>query len=379
MAWRDQLHSASFRGAPFEVTTGTINVGRRVAAHEYPQRDQPWLEDMGRRKREYKIEAYVIGPDYMAARDRLLAAVEQPGGGQLVHPYYGTKIVTVTECESSETTELGGMARITLTCVEAGEQALPTAGIDSARQLTTAQDNAFDSVSDDFSSSFSVARLPSWGVDNITSTFNSFTSLSSFTSAASAVSDFQSGLGDLIALPGSLASRVIDMVRSLTSVGDILNQPFVKRTSGSLLQTSTRARVQQQQSAVSVLIKRAALIQHAGLLTNTSLDTSDAVQTARAALLREFDANDYAVDIARPSSAVSAQLKTLRSAALVHLARQSVTLPKTYSLRLLEPQPALALSYALYGDLREADIVRRNAVRHPGFVPAGQTLQLTTI
>jgi prophage DNA circulation protein len=40
-------------------------------------------------------------------------------------------------------------------------------------------------------------------------------------------------------------------------------------------------------------------------------------------------------------------------------------------------QPALVLAYSLYEDAsRDADIIARNNVRHPGFVPGGRTLEV---
>ena len=63
MAWSDQLRPASFRGVPFVVLAGTVSAGRRLARHEYPQRDIPYMEDMGRRAREYKVEGSIICPD----------------------------------------------------------------------------------------------------------------------------------------------------------------------------------------------------------------------------------------------------------------------------------------------------------------------------
>ncbi|WP_431477946.1 hypothetical protein [Massilia eburnea] len=124
------------------------------------------------------------------------------------------------------------------------------------------------------------------------------------------------------------------------------------------------------------MVKRAALVRYAGLASGADLSTSVDVQQVRADILRVFDEHDYASGAPRPSVTVATALKAVRTAALVHLSRQSAALPRTYSMQLLEPQPALVLSYALYGDLRNGDIVRRNALRHPGFLPAGVPLQL---
>ncbi|MNN99925.1 hypothetical protein D3C81_2196910 [compost metagenome] len=49
--WRDRKQGASFRGVPFLVDTDSVPVGRRTQLHEFPQRDQPFVEDLGRRTR----------------------------------------------------------------------------------------------------------------------------------------------------------------------------------------------------------------------------------------------------------------------------------------------------------------------------------------
>ncbi|MFX9939048.1 DNA circularization N-terminal domain-containing protein, partial [Acinetobacter baumannii] len=66
MTWRDQLRPASFRGVPFHVTQATGTFGRRSVTHEYPFRDLPYVEDLGRRARTLRIEALLLGEDYMA-------------------------------------------------------------------------------------------------------------------------------------------------------------------------------------------------------------------------------------------------------------------------------------------------------------------------
>ena len=126
MAWRDELRSASFRGVPFQVEGGTLTFGRRLAVHEYPQREKPYVEDLGKKAREYRLDAFVIGPDYMDKRDALIAALETPGAGQLVHPYFGSVVVTVTgDITVTEMTDRGGMAQISTTFIEAGELNAP--------------------------------------------------------------------------------------------------------------------------------------------------------------------------------------------------------------------------------------------------------------
>ena len=126
MAWRDNLLDASFRGVAFGVNdTEAPIAGRRLAVHEYPGRDEPFVEDLGRRTKRWEIEAFVVGDEYADARDALIEACDMPGPGELVHPYLGSLQVACTACSLVERTREGRMARFTLSFVEAGENQYP--------------------------------------------------------------------------------------------------------------------------------------------------------------------------------------------------------------------------------------------------------------
>ena len=99
MSWRDRLLPASYRGVAFHVASHQSEAaGRRVAVHEYPGRDLPYAEDLGRRASEYTLQAYVVGRDYDRARDALVAACALPGAGRLGRTGGGTIVVAGTSC-----------------------------------------------------------------------------------------------------------------------------------------------------------------------------------------------------------------------------------------------------------------------------------------
>ncbi|MEG7525483.1 MAG: DNA circularization N-terminal domain-containing protein, partial [Chromatiales bacterium] len=128
MSWHDNFTAkGSFRGAAFVMRTDDLEFGRRLQVHEYPLRDKPYAEDLGRKARRFTIEVFVAGPDYLADRDDLIAAIEKPGQGPLVHPYFGTLQVSIVSARKRESTRSGGMASFTLTCIEASDLPLPTA------------------------------------------------------------------------------------------------------------------------------------------------------------------------------------------------------------------------------------------------------------
>jgi hypothetical protein len=130
MTWREDLErvtlddgrelvAGSFRGVPFRTTAAQMHVGRRNVVNEYPQRDQPYVDDLGRRARRFVVDAFVIGDDYLDERDELIEALEEPGAGELIHPRYGIRNVSVDGVVTvRESPDKGGVAQLSITFVE---------------------------------------------------------------------------------------------------------------------------------------------------------------------------------------------------------------------------------------------------------------------
>lgn len=169
MAWQDNLRKATFRGVPFQVDSHEGTFGRRTVTHEYPLRDKPYVEDLGRKARGMTIEALVLGAGYMTARDLLIGAFEQPGSGTLVHPYLGELTVTVTEIKLRESTAEGGVARFTITFVESGDATFPTAATDTGGAVDKAADAAEEDALAAFQTEYSVNEKPEFVAEDATS------------------------------------------------------------------------------------------------------------------------------------------------------------------------------------------------------------------
>ena len=138
MSWKDNLRPASFRGVPFHVSDRELESGRRIELHEFPKRDSPYPEDMGKASREWSVDAYVIGDDYMARRDRLLRACEQLGPGQYVDHWGLGQTVVCRKVKVSETSAEGRFCKLRLDLVEAGGGNLPVALPATGARLTSA-------------------------------------------------------------------------------------------------------------------------------------------------------------------------------------------------------------------------------------------------
>lgn len=154
--WRLNLQPASYNGVPFHVDIDTKSGGRRLVPHEFPKRDTPWTEDMGRRVRRFSVVAYIIqsfdnGFDYRPNRDDLIAQLEALGPGTLIHPTLGQDVVEVDEYKITERRELGGYAEFEIQFVEAGQQTVtspvadtPSASVSASQSAITSFQNSTD-------------------------------------------------------------------------------------------------------------------------------------------------------------------------------------------------------------------------------------------
>jgi len=142
MSWRAEARPAAFRGVPFWVEDAGASGGRRGEDHEYPQRERGWAEDLGAAARQGTLAGYLIGPDHRAQAARLEAALGRAGPGTLDHPHRGELRVQVRRWRFAERAAEGGMTRVHLDFVEAGENVQPTAAPDTGAEAGRAADAA---------------------------------------------------------------------------------------------------------------------------------------------------------------------------------------------------------------------------------------------
>lgn len=144
MSWMGELQQASFRGVPFAVLGGEGHFGRRVAVHEYPKRDKPYVEDMGRSTRRIRLVGFLIedslvyrGGSVLAQRDAMVAAAEAPGPATLVHPTLGRLTVSVPDggLVVAESWERGRYFELNFAFIESGDRIFPSIAVASSPQL----------------------------------------------------------------------------------------------------------------------------------------------------------------------------------------------------------------------------------------------------
>lgn len=395
MAWKENLRPATFRGVPFKVEAHDAQGGRRTVKHEFPLRDTPYIEDMGRRAKEFSVDAYVVGDDYMEQRDELMRACDEAGSAELVHPYLGTLKVVCTGWTLRESKAEGRLARFALSFVESGEKEFPSDAADPEAQADEAADLAEAASADEFEDGFSIDGLPDFAVDDAQRLIESATTeiraiATSISTVGSSVSGFvnsvQSFVGSvtsLIRAPFLLATRMIGLVGSL---GGLFDSPrsalrglfglfnFGADEKPFAVTTSTRQRQQSNRTAIIGLVRQAAVVEAARIAPSATYETAEDAQAVRdtiAAALDELMENPSTPD------AVFASLQRVRTAVVRGVPPDAESLRNLVTLTPTATVPSLVLAYDTYEDAaREAEIVTRNNIKYPGFIPGAEPLRV---
>lgn len=402
MTWREQLKTgASFRGVPFATVDAEARVGRRTVPHEYPQRDLPYVEDLGRRARVFVVDAYVIGDDYIARRDALIEAIEQPGTGELVHPRWGTLQVAVQDAVSvRESPREGGVARFSISFIEAGQNSFPKTTRDTVAEVDAASNAVEDAAANDFATQFNVEGLNvlaeealkgvQGNVNQLLATARRVTDISAAAALVGSVSAISSNVNALLRSPltlvanvrgvyGQLIQAVLRPLSAFADFGNLFRSN--SRPSRALVAAarpgSTRARLLANESAQADLQRRLALTNQARALA-VALQASDTSEqpigtVARALELRDrlLQQLDTELEDNDPPAVLAASLVRLRAAVTRDVAERAELLRRASTFTTAAVLPSLLIAHRVYLDATRADELElRNGIRHPAFVPA---------
>lgn len=398
MSWRDELRrvtiggrqviGASFRGVPFFVDGADRGGGRRAVVHEFPLRDDPYVEDLGRKARSFRIDGYVIGDDYLAQRDLLLSALEDASGpGELIHPYYGSLRAVCVSLSVRETRAEGAMATFSLEFAEAPAQSVaPVTIVDEAQQIAASADDAIEAINVEFVKKFDPLEMPASAL------------ASAERALAKAAAKLQQKLAPSIALEQELAamagrvalltaqassmirtpSSIVEEFRSVitdlaetieavpSSIRDALLEAYEEMEDIAitvLATTSTRKKEAENQRAIIGALRMVTVVESARLAPRGPYRSVEEAER-----LRQQIADALEEQAATASDDVYPALVQLRADVQRGvpggrvLAREAEVLQPS-------PVPSLVLAYAVHGSVdREQEIIERNNIKHPGFV-----------
>jgi len=252
-SWVKQLNPATFRGIRFGVLGGEASFGRRVAVHEYPGRDKPYIEDMGRAARRITLVGFLLensliygGDGVIEQRDLLIGAAEKAGPGLLVHPTLGLLQVSVPPggLSVAERWDEGRYFEIRLSFIESGDRVFPTAKVAHKTLLDSLVDKLGIAALSDFvrsaeatiSTVFKAIKTVEGVISDALDTVESVIEVGQ--SAVNAVIDTIAGVQQI-------AGRIMHDASNITSLASLLTGDYGRYASGSIssaLQQSQKTR-----------------------------------------------------------------------------------------------------------------------------------------
>lgn len=395
MTWRDEYRQARFRGVPFKISESEAAAGgQRAVIFEYPGRDTPYAQTLGRRAREFTVSGFLVGDNYRAERDALLAATERPGAGELVHPFYGAKTVVCLGARVRETTAEGGYCSIELIFSEAGGDKAPTRTENPVAVVDQAGDELAAIAQEQFASDFSLKNMPQFVVDSAAGMVSDLVSVmqglaSPISTTVQVYAKYAKDLAELgadavaavqkpVELPSKIAFAVASISATYGRTGaafDRLVDLFDQVSFDTGLEDTTATRRQQRENhlAFAAVTKTAVLREAAATAARLQYQTQADAIRARDTLTERIDDLMESADDYRLYSA----LQKLREKVTRALPPPAHEIPRLQQVTLPAPLPSLVMAHDLYGNTSNADdIVARNNVSNPCFVPGDISLQV---
>lgn len=390
MTWRENLLAASFRGAPFEIEASEGDgLGRRKVVFEAPGRDEPFVQDLGAGTRRVRVEAFVVGRDYLARRDRLMAALRRVGAGELVHPTMGTLQATPLTARLVESNTELGMARFALEFVLDATETAVASVVDGPRSAAAASEMVQSSAA------VAVALAGGPGVSNLELRRSRDVVAETSRSLADRVRDRIAALD--VDLDGTTAAG---LVRQLEELGDIalsdgndfttwllgFQEGALGFASGLL---SRRAALEELLAFARDLLipsdgSPGLRVESAAAASSMAIAVEQAAEVgagweSRSEALEVRDELIAVTDelLERVDDQVAEAVRDLRVAVVESVPDPAVELPELGTYTAAEIEPALVAASRLYDDPdRAQEIATRNGVVHPAFLPAGEPLEV---
>lgn len=426
------LRQASWRGVPFAIEQTGASVGRRLARHDYPYRDDVWLEDQGKLPPTFRVSGFLIGNsgvygggDVQSQFKHMQAACEATGQGVFVHPSRGRLTVNLVDAVLSENWEESNVIRVDFTFVQGGAQILPSILGSFSALLGTASGladiaglssfvSAIAPLQQGFATVTSMATAAaSWGsqikslANDATSLFSTVSQLgggdygryfngrnSGFLQGLSSPYAGAASVDDLIAAgatqraaifaAGSSVQSAIAGLGATSTTADVAQavQAHVAALAASTADPADGVRLTTalatyapagtaapSGAAVTTLYQRAAVVAAARVADLYAPASADDATAVRARVLAPLDVAIRAAGNANDNATFTA-LRNLRQAVVQDLAQHGAGLPRLSAVVTASPTPAVVLADRRYGDIaRTAELISQANPIHPLFMP----------
>lgn len=380
------LQQAVFRRVVFSVASSEDDSGRRVSIDPLPGRDMPITADFGKEPHTFDVEAFVVGPDYIdRARALVEACADREGFGFLLLPEGHGGIVRCLRCRRRHAHDERGHARFQLTFVEGAKELLPLRRTSGTQALKSAADDTTRAGMATMVAGVKTVGVPAAALKSATHEISALGQALSVLGTVSGAAEKATALSqraqslirdaqDLALEPIVLAETMKLAIEGVVdTVGDAIASLNAYRDLEALRPQIHLDYLSNQNALfINGAMRRAALAGWANAAAVVDWPSYDAAIAARDAINAAIDDQSLTAGDDDFSS-----LQALRSRVSAQVPPPDKKLPRLRTLSLNNSISSLTLAYRLYDDTtRDQEIVDRNRVVHPAFLPANVQLQV---
>jgi prophage DNA circulation protein len=411
--WTDQITVSSFRGVVFEVESATVQFGRRGTIHQFPFKDIPYSEDIGKQAKIFTISAYVDGDNYLARRNELEAAISNHAdAGTLILPTIGAvQAKPSADCTVTFNNQQGGIERFTLKFTEAGRNEFPSSTVNTKETVKDRDQTLRDDTKTEAAANMNFEQTlpdstegindPDSFADETIEIVNSFNdavtqAINTGIQVGDAIDEFSRKFENYQADARSLILTPIDLLNETDSIyddlrgvyadndlseafsafRDIFNSPVDDIAKVINLSDPGRRQQDKNNQATRDANRNLLLGQMSQVTVDEEYVSTDQVRNRRTAILELFEQQienaGLSFDICQRNALVD-----LRSAVVADLNDKIGTLPDEIVIVLRDTSPAFTQANKLYGDaLRGEEIAITNGILNPLLLPSDQPLNV---
>ncbi|MGY3588085.1 DNA circularization N-terminal domain-containing protein [Bradyrhizobium sp. USDA 4350] len=399
--WLKTLWRASYKGTPFFVEHDEEEGGRRIVVHQFPMRDDPYLEDLGEDKRGFVATAYVASDSADTDAGTLVATCAMRGPGVLVLPTHGPILVRCLNFKRARAKDRHGYIGFELEFIREGFSS-PLASVAMLANLVfMAADAAALSIATAFVAGIQTTLQPDYviaaasnGAQDAVSTVEAIRTTQPVDPVVSAAqrteiqSIFDAAPALVVATDPAVAQTLpARIIASARAVGDatpapqataafeaIVSDPALSdavaaaASVGTAYPTPHRRAAAMNDAAAKRLLLLAAVIAYAEAATRQTLADRPAAITLRANVAEYFEG----VLILIPAGEIDLfhAIAAVRDRVIEYLSRAILDLAPVVTVEANLSMPSLFWAYRLYADPnRSTELAARNLVPHPSFMP----------
>lgn len=396
MSWKDNIIQPSFKGVEFKLDSNTKKGGRRVSAHEFPFKEKPASEDIGRKQKSFSVEGYVIGSNYHLDKIKLEDALDSEGPGELITPFWGILNVRCTEYTVEERNNRdGGMAVFSMSFIETGIELDAVPKDDPFNSLIDRVADVLDLSKNEFAQKFSVNGLPAAFIDSAlvatkkltNAVDNSFNLIRSQGDGVSIIkrktSQINDNINKLLAAPiefGNVISEAIalsgdnssDKTGSFKAMSNVYEAGEMSEPELVGL-TPNREQEKVNESELKKLQRRTSLTKLVEASTELTFKTIDEAYQTRDNIVAKLNYELYLID----DNDLYQAMYDLKKLFVALVPDTSSSIPKLKKIETQKTLPALAVIYQEFGSIEKVeDFIQRNSISNPAFIKGGEKYEV---